>query len=142
MRLNAAGGLDLFRNQSSGVLTSTVWADGLVDNPPGQVIRARRHGALPAAGEPARALMAMKVKVRYFASLREALGSNESVELPAGASVGTLRDALLQRRRAPCRVAGARQRAVRCALDQVMADEDAPLHDGAEVAFFPPVTGG
>jgi molybdopterin molybdotransferase len=40
VRLNAAGGLDLFRNQSSGVLTSAVWADGLVDNPPGQTIRA------------------------------------------------------------------------------------------------------
>ena len=32
------GGLDLFPNQSSGVLTSAVWADGLVDNPPGQAI--------------------------------------------------------------------------------------------------------
>ena len=40
VRLNQAGGLELFRNQSSGVLTSAVWADGLVDNPPGQVIRA------------------------------------------------------------------------------------------------------
>ncbi len=39
VRLNQAGGLDLFGNQSSGVLTSTVWADGLVDNPPGQLIR-------------------------------------------------------------------------------------------------------
>jgi len=39
-RLNAAGGLDLFPNQSSGVLTSTVWGDGLIDNPPGQAIRA------------------------------------------------------------------------------------------------------
>lgn len=38
VRRNAAGGLDLFANQSSGVLTSAVWADGLVDNPPGQVI--------------------------------------------------------------------------------------------------------
>ena len=38
VRLNAAGGLDLYPNQSSGVLTSTVWADGLVDNPPGQAI--------------------------------------------------------------------------------------------------------
>ncbi len=38
-RLNQQGGLDLFTNQGSGVLTSTVWADGLVDNPPGQVIR-------------------------------------------------------------------------------------------------------
>ena len=38
VRLNRQGGLDLFGNQSSGVLTSTVWADGLVDNPGGQVI--------------------------------------------------------------------------------------------------------
>jgi len=38
VRLNAEGGLELFPNQSSGVLTSTVWADGLVDNPPGQPI--------------------------------------------------------------------------------------------------------
>lgn len=37
-RRNAQGGLDLFGNQSSGVLTSAVWADGLVDNPPGQAI--------------------------------------------------------------------------------------------------------
>ena len=38
-RLNERGGLDLFINQSSGVLTSTVWGDGLIDNPPGQAIR-------------------------------------------------------------------------------------------------------
>jgi molybdopterin molybdotransferase len=39
VRLNAQGGLDLFPNQSSGVLTSTVWGDGLLDNPAGQAIR-------------------------------------------------------------------------------------------------------
>ena len=38
VKLNAAGGLDLFCNQSSGVLTSAVWGDGLLDNPPGQTI--------------------------------------------------------------------------------------------------------
>jgi molybdopterin molybdotransferase len=38
VRMNDGGGLDLFPNQGSGVLTSTVWADGLVDNPPGQAI--------------------------------------------------------------------------------------------------------
>jgi len=38
VQVNASGGLDLFPNQSSGVLTSVVWADGLVDNPPGQAI--------------------------------------------------------------------------------------------------------
>jgi molybdopterin molybdotransferase len=38
VRRNAAGGLDLFANQSSGVLTSVVWAEGLVDNPAGRAI--------------------------------------------------------------------------------------------------------
>jgi molybdopterin molybdotransferase len=38
VRMNAAGGLDLFLNQGSGVLTSTVWADGLIDVAPGQPI--------------------------------------------------------------------------------------------------------
>ena len=38
VRRNAAGGLDLFPNQSSGVLTSAVWGDGVVDNPPGRTI--------------------------------------------------------------------------------------------------------
>ena len=41
VKSNAAGGLDLFPNQSSGVLTSTVWGDGLVDNPAKHAIR---HG--------------------------------------------------------------------------------------------------
>jgi molybdopterin molybdotransferase len=40
VRCNAGGGLELFSNQGSGVLTSLVWADGVVDNPPGQAIRA------------------------------------------------------------------------------------------------------
>jgi molybdopterin molybdotransferase len=39
VRRNGAGGLDLFPNQSSGVLTSAVWGDGVVDNPSGQAIR-------------------------------------------------------------------------------------------------------
>jgi len=38
VRHNAAGGLDLFNNQSSGVLTSAAWGDGVVDNPAGQTI--------------------------------------------------------------------------------------------------------
>ena len=39
VRINGEGGLDLFPNQSSGVLTSCAWADGLVDNPPAQAVR-------------------------------------------------------------------------------------------------------
>jgi molybdopterin molybdotransferase len=38
VKRNAQGGLDLFPNQSSGVLTSAVWGDGVVDNPVGQTI--------------------------------------------------------------------------------------------------------
>jgi molybdopterin molybdotransferase len=40
VKINAQGGLDLFSNQSSGVLTSASWGDGLVDCPPGQIIKA------------------------------------------------------------------------------------------------------
>jgi len=40
VRRNAQGGLDLFANQGSGVLSSAVWGDGIVDNPPGQVVAA------------------------------------------------------------------------------------------------------
>jgi molybdopterin synthase sulfur carrier subunit len=83
----------------------------------------------------------MKVQVRYFAALREALGGAETVELPAGSTLGALRDALLARGGRHAEVL-ARGRAVRCALDQAMSDEAAILHEGAEVAFFPPVTGG
>ncbi len=83
----------------------------------------------------------MKVQVRYFASLREALGAAEWVDVPAAATVGQLRDMLLARGGAHAQVL-ARGRAVRCSLDQVMSDEAAPLHEGAEIAFFPPVTGG
>ncbi len=39
VKLNASGGLDIFPNQSSGVLTSTVWGDGVVDNPAKHAIR-------------------------------------------------------------------------------------------------------
>jgi molybdopterin molybdotransferase len=39
-RRNAAGGLDLFANQSSGVLTSMVWGDGVIDTPAGQPFKA------------------------------------------------------------------------------------------------------
>lgn len=81
------------------------------------------------------------VQVRFFASLREALGPAATVELPAGTTVAQLRAALAARggRHAEVLAPG---RAVRCALNQVMADESAVIGEGAEVAFFPPVTGG
>ena len=83
----------------------------------------------------------MKISLRYFASLREALGAQESIEVAAGTTLGSLRDQLIARGGEHARCL-ARGRAVRAALDQSMADDTAALHDGAEVAFFPPVTGG
>lgn len=83
----------------------------------------------------------MKVRVRYFASIREALGSGETVELPSGSSLGALRDRLIALD-ASHAAALARGRALRAALDQAMSDEDVVVPEGAEVAFFPPVTGG
>ncbi|MFT3665739.1 MoaD/ThiS family protein [Piscinibacter sp.] len=83
----------------------------------------------------------MKIRVRYFASLREALGAGETLDLPEGATVAGARDALIGRDAAHA-AALARGRALRCALDQVLCDESAALADGAELAFFPPVTGG
>jgi molybdopterin synthase sulfur carrier subunit len=83
----------------------------------------------------------MKITVRYFAALREALGPAETLEVADGATVGALRDQLIARD-ATHAAALARGRAVRSALNQQMCDESAPLAEGAEVAFFPPVTGG
>lgn len=82
-----------------------------------------------------------RVTVRYFASIREALGQGEeAVDTPA-ATLGALRQELLERGGAYAEVL-APGRAVRMALNQTLSDEAAPLPAGAEVAFFPPVTGG
>ncbi|MFO1244320.1 MAG: molybdopterin converting factor subunit 1 [Ramlibacter sp.] len=83
----------------------------------------------------------MKVTVRYFASIREAMGQgSEQVDTAAG-TVGALRDSLVARGGAAADSL-ARGRAVRAALNQVMCADDAVLTEGCEVAFFPPVTGG
>jgi sulfur-carrier protein len=86
-------------------------------------------------------MSAMQISVRYFASLREALGSGEAVQCRAGTTLEELRDQLIARGGAHS-IWLARGRAVRCALNQEMVAGDANLHDGAEVAYFPPVTGG
>ena len=83
----------------------------------------------------------MKVRLKYFASIREAIGQGgESLETSAG-TLGALREELIARGGAYA-TALAHGKSVRLALDQVMAEESAPLREGAEVAFFPPVTGG
>jgi molybdopterin synthase sulfur carrier subunit len=81
------------------------------------------------------------VRIRYFASIREALGSGETLAVAPGSTVGALRDLLIARGE-PHAAVLARSKAIRCALNQTVCDETALLGDDAEVAFFPPVTGG
>lgn len=85
----------------------------------------------------------MQLHLRYFAGLREALGlSSEHVALP-GAS-GSVQDVLaaLRQRGGSWAEALADGAAFRVAVDQRMGTLSSPVGDGAEVAFFPPVTGG
>ncbi len=83
----------------------------------------------------------MQIQIRFFASLREALGLSSLSWQTEAVTVGALRDELIARGGVWAEVL-ARGRAVRAALDQAMVGDDAALRDGAEVAFFPPVTGG
>ena len=83
----------------------------------------------------------MKVQIKYFASIREVIGlSAESLETEAP-TLAALREALIARGGAYA-ASLAHGRALRMALNQVMSEESAQLSEGAEVAFFPPVTGG
>lgn len=84
----------------------------------------------------------MNLTVRYFASLRESLGDQQALtDLPSNMTVGALRRHLAATSAAHAQALQA-GRAVRCAVNQVMVSEEAEIADGAEVAFFPPVTGG
>lgn len=83
----------------------------------------------------------MRLTVKYFASIREAIGrGGEALDTPA-ATLAQLRDELVARGGAYAQSL-ARGKSVRVALNQVMSQEAAPLSEGCEVAFFPPVTGG
>jgi molybdopterin synthase sulfur carrier subunit len=85
----------------------------------------------------------MKLNILFFASLREELGSDrEVVELPDQMStVGDL-VAWLGERGEHWQAALAEERSLGIAVNQALANNETALVDGAEVAFFPPVTGG
>ena len=83
----------------------------------------------------------MKVHLRYFASLRESLGQGSETVETGAATLGALRDELIARGGSYADALG-RARVVRAAVNQIMSEESAALSDGAEVGFFPPVTGG
>jgi sulfur-carrier protein len=85
--------------------------------------------------------MAGMLTIRYFASLREALGERETLPWSPGLTVATVRQ-ILQARSATHAQVLAQGRAVRSALNQVLCDEAAVVPPEAELAFFPPVTGG
>ena len=84
----------------------------------------------------------MKVRILFFAGLREALGvGSESLVLPVGiATVGALRQHLAARGEPWSALATTKN--LRAAVNQQMVGPDAGLKAGDEVAFFPPVTGG
>lgn len=83
----------------------------------------------------------MKVTVRYFASIREAIGHGSEVIETDATTVDALREILLARG-ATYQEALSTNRAVRMALNQSVCEGTAHLQDNCEVAFFPPVTGG
>lgn len=83
----------------------------------------------------------MKVTIKYFAGIREAIGTGQEQRDTTAATLGALRDELIALGGAHAESL-ARGKAVRLALNQVMVNESAMLVEGAEVAFFPPVTGG
>ena len=85
----------------------------------------------------------MKVKVLFFAGLREQLGrAIEEIELPAGVGTVAALRSHLRSRGGAWQSALADGRVLRMAVNQEMAKPEAPIKPGDEVAFFPPVTGG
>jgi len=77
----------------------------------------------------------MKVKVKYFAGLKERIGyAEDEVELPEGARVCDLWRQVSHDDNVPERVM--------TAVNMEYVQADTPIRDGDEVAFFPPVTGG
>jgi molybdopterin converting factor subunit 1 len=81
----------------------------------------------------------MRIRLRFFASLRERLGRSEEIrEVPAGATVETVWE-MLKRERPELAVI---ERSLAFAVAQEYVDKTHPLQDNDELAFIPPVSGG
>lgn len=81
----------------------------------------------------------MLVRIRYFASLREAVGaSEERLDLPDGATVAQARMLLAAQRPALAKLLPT----CAAAVNRSYAQAETPLSEGAELAFIPPLGGG
>ena len=107
-------------------------------SPPAVAIAASIATATAAA---AAVTVTVTVRIKYFASIREALGLGHEELSTTAPTLDALRAELIARGGAYAE-ALAPVRAVRMALNQALSDGTAALPPGAEVAFFPPVTGG
>jgi molybdopterin synthase sulfur carrier subunit len=83
----------------------------------------------------------MKVTLRYFASIRELLGVNQEIFDTQVENLNDLRLELMTRGETYAQAFGMDQ-VVRMAMNQIVCDGQKKLSEGAEIAFFPPVTGG
>ena len=83
----------------------------------------------------------MDITLKFFASIRETMASSGHAYKTQAQTLGQLRDELIAGG-GPAAQALGRDRVLRMALNQTMCEEGAALMPGAEVAFFPPVTGG
>lgn len=83
----------------------------------------------------------MKITVKYFASLREAVGQGEEECLSQACNVTQLREELMLRGE-PYRSAFESIKGLRCSVNFELCEPSHSIVEGDEIAFFPPVTGG
>lgn len=85
----------------------------------------------------------MNIKILYFARIKESVNySTEDIILPSDVStIAALKNFLAQRGEVWADLFNGKQ-TIRAAINHTLVDNMATIHEGDEVAFFPPVTGG